>query len=133
MGHGIAVRLLLKPVVHFYRDLVVWKKSMALVLGVYRCTRCFPKTETDGLTSQLRRAAVAIPSNIAEGQVRLSAVEFERYVGNARGSLMEVETRVLIAQDLGYIEHGESDSLLAMTAEVGQVLNGLLATLPDRR
>jgi four helix bundle protein len=124
---------LVRPIVQSYRDLVVWKKSMALVLDIYHCTQTFPKIETYGLTSQLRRAVVSIPSNIAEGQARLSSGEFKQFLGNARGSLVEVETQILIAQDLGYLEQRESEKLLAVTAEVGRILNGLLASLPNRR
>jgi four helix bundle protein len=121
-----------RPIVRSYRDLVVWKKSMALVLNVYRCTHEFPKIETYGLTSQLRRAVISVPSNIAEGQARLSTGEFRQFLGNARGSLMEVETQILVARDLGYLEQNQSDSLLSDTAEVGRILNGLLASLPKR-
>jgi|SRR5580704_3979635 four helix bundle protein len=121
-----------RPIVRSYRDLVVWKKSMGLVLNVYRCTQAFPRIETYGLTSQLRRAAVSVPSNIAEGQARLSTGEFRQFLGNARRSLMEVETRILIARDLGYLDQNQSDSLLSATAEVGRILNGLLASLTKR-
>ena len=116
-----------------YRDLVVWKKSMALVLDVYRSTQTFPKTETYGLGSQLRRGAVSIPSNIAEGQARLSTGEFRQFLGNARGSLMEVETQVLLARALNYLERDESESLLTATAEIARILNGLLNSLPSRK
>ena len=122
-----------RPIVQSYRDLVVWKKSMAPVLDVYRLTQSFPRIETYGLTSQLRRAAVSVPSNIAEGQARLSTGEFRQFLGNARGSLMEVETQILIARDLGYLAHDASEHLLAKAAEVGRILNGLLASLPSRR
>jgi four helix bundle protein len=106
---------------------------MALVLNVYRYTQAFPKTETYGLSSQLRRAVVSIPSNIAEGQARLSTGEFKQFLGNARGSLMEVETQILIARDLNYLDQSQSDSLLNAAAEVGRILNGLLASLSSRR
>jgi four helix bundle protein len=132
-AHGREMQGLARPIVQSYRDLVVWKKSMALVLDVYRCSQTFPKTETYGLTSQLRRAAVSIPSNIAEGQARITSGEFRQFLGNARGSLMEVETQILIAQDLGYLGQPETKALLAVTAEVGRILNGLLASLPNRR
>src|SRR5580692_2999015 len=121
-----------RPIVQSYRDLVVWKKSMALVLEVYRCTQPFPKTETYGLTSQLRRAAVSIPSNIAEGHGRRSTGEFKQFLGHARGSLAEVETQVLIAQDLCYLNLEQSEKLLRSAAEVGRIINGLLVSL-DRR
>jgi four helix bundle protein len=106
---------------------------MALVLEVYRSTQAFPRSETYGLTSQLRRAAVSIPSNIAEGQARLSTGEFKQFLGNARGSLMEVETQIIIARDLGYLERHASENLLSAAAEVGRILNGLLASLPNRK
>jgi four helix bundle protein len=105
---------------------------MVLVLNIYRCTQTFPKIETYGLTSQLRRAAVSVPSNIAEGQARLSTGEFRQFLGNARGSLMEVETQILIARDLGYLDQNQSDCLINDTAEVGRILNGLLASLSRR-
>ncbi|MGA8274216.1 MAG: four helix bundle protein [Candidatus Sulfotelmatobacter sp.] len=123
----------LRSIVQSYRDLVVWKKSMNLVLSVYRSTQDFPKTETYGLTSQLRRGAVSVPSNIAEGQARLSTGEFKQFLGHARGSLMEIQTQILIARDLGYLPHGESDKLLTDAAEVGRLLNGLLKSLPNHR
>jgi four helix bundle protein len=119
--------------VRSYRDLVAWKRAMALVLEIYRCTQGFPKTETYGLISQLRRAAVSIPSNIAEGQARLSTGEFKHFLGNARGSLMELETQVVIAQQLGYFQPDEGGHLLAATAEVGRILNGLLSSLRSRK
>ena len=81
--------------VRSYRDLIAWQKSMALVTAVYTCTREFPKSELYGLAAQLRRAAVSVPSNIAEGQGRLSTGEFKQFLGYARGSLLEVELRYL--------------------------------------
>ena len=120
------------PIVHSYRDLVAWKRSMALVLEVYRLTQSFPKIETYGLTSQLRRAAVSIPSNIAEGQARLTTGEFKHFLGNARGSLKEVETQILISTDPGYLRTEECEKLLAATTELGKILNGLIASL-DRK
>jgi four helix bundle protein len=81
-----------------YRDLVVWQKSMQLVTDIYRITKAFPKEEIYGLTSQIRRAAVSIPSNIAEGQGRRTSSEFHQFLGHARGSIMELETQILIAQ-----------------------------------
>ena len=92
-----------------YRDLVVWQKSMRLVADVYRLTPTFPDSERFGLTSQLQRAAVSIPSNIAEGQGRLATKEFRQFLGIARGSLKELETQLLISIDLGYAEATEVD------------------------
>src|SRR6266849_4990398 len=105
-----------RPIIQSYRDSVVWKKSVALVLSAYRSTQAFPKTETYGLTSQLRRAAVSVPSNIAEGQARLSTGEFKQFLGHARGSLMEIETQILIARELGYLVPDESQNLLSAAA-----------------
>jgi len=112
-----------------YKDLVAWRKAMEMVGEIYRMTQGFPEKELYGLTSQLRRAAVSVPSNIAEGQGRLSKGEFHQFLGHARGSLMEVETQVLIAQDLGYLDRTATEKLLEKTAELGRVLNGLLASL----
>ena len=112
-----------------YRDLVAWQKAMALVTDVYRVTRGFPGEERYGLTNQLRRAAVSVPSNIAEGQARFSAREFYHFFGTARGSLVEVETQVQIAMNLDYVPEIEGVGLLKKTAELGRILNGLLASI----
>ena len=112
-----------------YKDLVVWQKAMDLVTATYRATKNFPKEELFGLTSQARRAAVSIPSNIAEGQGRLSEKEFRYFLGSARGSLMELETQLQVAENLGYLQHDELTGLLQACAEVGKVLNGLLASV----
>lgn len=98
-----------------YRDLLAWQKAMQLVVEVYRATRGFPRDELYGLTSQLRRAAVSVPSNIAEGQARFSAREFHHFLSHSRGSLVEVETQVLIAQSLGYLVPDQASSILQQT------------------
>jgi four helix bundle protein len=118
--------------VQSYRELIVWRKSMALVKDVYLCTQGFPKSELYGLTSQLRRAAVSVPSNIAEGQGRLSKGEFKQFLGHARGSLLELETQILIAQQLGYLPIEQMQNLLDRAAEAGRILNGLLGSLEKR-
>jgi four helix bundle protein len=112
-----------------YKDLVAWQKAMDLVTATYRSTAGFPREEQFGLTSQLRRAAVSIPSNIAEGQGRLSEKEFRHFLGQARGSVMEVETQIQIAKNLGYIQADKTKELLNSCAEVGRILNGLLASI----
>jgi four helix bundle protein len=109
-----------------YRDLIVWQKSMDLVEHVYRASRRFPKDELYALTSQIRRAAVSIPSNIAEGQGRGSDPELLRFLRIAHGSLRELETQVLIAQRLGYSNDSECNQSMEMAAEVGRLLNGLI-------
>jgi four helix bundle protein len=83
-----------------YRDLIVWQKAIGTVTEVYRSTHSFPREETYGLTSQLRRSAVSVASNIAEGQGRLSRKEFRQFLGQARGSLIEMETQIVIAGNL---------------------------------
>jgi four helix bundle protein len=113
--------------------LVVWKKSMTLGFDIDRSTQAFPKPETYGLVSQLRRAAVSVPSNIAEGHARLSTGEFKQSLGHARGSLMEVETYILVARELGYLEHESSDNLLSSSAELRKILNGLRNSLGRER
>lgn len=128
----LSMKCLAMPRVQSYRDLIVWQKSIELVLEIYRATQGFPKAETYGLVSQLRRASVSVPSNIAEGHARLSTGEFKQFLGHSRGSLMEIETQVLISQRLGYINSGQSSILLYRATEVGKVLNGLLSFL-DRK
>jgi four helix bundle protein len=118
--------------VQSYRNLVVWNKAMELVTEIYRMTQGFPKEELFGLTSQIRRAAVSVPSNIAEGKGRLSKGEFRQFLGNARGSLAELETQILIAQNLQYLHGAEVNRLLAMVEEVGKVLNGLLSAVKNQ-
>jgi four helix bundle protein len=98
-----------------------------MVTEVYRQTKSFPKEEQYGLTSQLRRAAVSVPSNIAEGQGRLTTGEFRQFLGHAKGSLAEVETQLMIARNLGYL--ADSQPLLEQTSEVARLLNGLLRSL----
>ena len=111
------------------KDLVVWQKAMELVTATYQASAKFPKDEVFGLTSQLRRAAVSIPSNIAEGQGRLSEKEFRYFLGQSRGSLMEVETQLQIAENLGYLSEADTGELLERCAEVGRILNGLIASI----
>jgi four helix bundle protein len=112
-----------------YKDLVVWQKAMDLVTSTYRATQKFPKDEVFGLTSQARRAAVSIPSNIAESQGRLSEKEFRHFLGQARGSLLELETQLQVAENLGYLEQQEIKVVMESCAEVGRVLNGLIASV----
>ena len=102
---------------------------MDLVTAVYKATASFPKDELFGLTSQIRRAAVSIPSNIAEGQGRLSEKEFRFFLGQARGSFMEVETQLQIAQNLGYLREEDASKLMEACGEAGRILNGLLASI----
>ena len=112
-----------------YKELLVWQKSMTLVTDIYRATESFPKTEIFGLASQLKRAAVSIPSNIAEGQGRDSTKEFLYHLSVAYGSLMESETQIQIAVNLSYIDQILAGKLLTQCGEVGRMLNGLTRSL----
>ena len=115
--------------VQSYKELVAWQKSVDLVAEIYRCSKAFPREEVYGLSAQLRRAAISIPSNIAEGQARLSTGEFRQFLSNARGSLAEVETQIVIAQKLEYLKETCARDLLRSTGEVGRILNGLINSL----
>ncbi|MFZ3253245.1 MAG: four helix bundle protein [Syntrophales bacterium] len=112
-----------------YRDLIVWQKSMDLVEMVYQVTKGFPREELYGLTNQLRRAAVSIPSNIAEGQARNSTAEFRNFLSIARGSLAEVETQLLIAERLNYLGSEKLHEILAVQIEVNKMTNALMKKL----
>ena len=112
-----------------YSELIVWQKAMDLTCEVYSATRRFPKEEIYGLTAQLRRAAVSVPSNIAEGQGRQTTNEFLHHLSIAYGSLLEAETQTLIAERLGYLERASVERLMERTSEVGRLLNGLSNSL----
>jgi four helix bundle protein len=115
-----------------YSELIAWRKAMDLVQQVYKATKHFPREEMYGLTSQLRRAAVSVPSNIAEGQGRKTTNEFVHRLAIAYGSLMEVETQLLIAERLRYLGTGDIARLMDQAGEVGRVINGLSASLSKR-
>jgi len=115
-----------------YRDLLVWQKSMDLVVDAYKASQRWPKEEAYGLTNQMRRAAVSIPANIAEGQGRESMKEFLRFLIIATGSLYELETHLLIATHLNYLNQEQTDALTGQTAEIGRLLNGLKDNLRTR-
>jgi len=109
------------------KGLVVWQKAMELVTAIYIATNRFPKEELYALTSQIRRAAVSVPSTIAEGQGRQTRGEFRQFLGQAKGSLSELETQLLLAHNLGYLQ--DCSALLAQQAEVARLRNGLLNSL----
>jgi four helix bundle protein len=115
--------------VRSYRELVAWQKSMDFVAEIYRVTQDFPKVEQYGITNQLRRAAVSIPSNIAEGQGRQTTGEFRQSLGHARGSLLEAETQILLSERLKFLEHEPASCLLEQASEIGRILSGLLTSL----
>ena len=112
-----------------YRDLVVWQRAMELVEQVYRVTSQLPRSERFGLLEQLRRAAVSIPANIAEGHGRFSRGDYVRHLHIANGSLMELETELAIAARLGFLADSLKEPVTALAAEVGRMLAGLLRRL----
>ncbi|MGE3623129.1 MAG: four helix bundle protein [Bdellovibrionales bacterium] len=118
--------------VNSYRDLEVWQKSVDMVARIYEATKLFPREELYTLTSQIRRAAISIPSNIAEGRGKRSTRDFMRYISIACGSLAELETQLVIAGKLGYLPAHQLDPLFDELARIGRMLNGMLAGLEKR-
>ncbi|WP_425992676.1 four helix bundle protein [Brevundimonas sp. TWP2-3-2] len=119
--------------VRHYRDLLVWQKALDWVERVSAATRPWPSEERFGLTSQLRRAAVSVPSNIAEGCARRSTADFLRFLSIARGSLAEAETQLMLGRRLSYLEEAQLGPLLEAADEISRMLAGLIAKLEDRR
>ena len=115
-----------------YRNLKVWSKSMDMVDEVYKASSLFPKDETYGLRSQIRRSAVSIPSNIAEGSQRNSKKEFQQFIAISYASLAELETQLEIAFRQSYITEKSKDDIFLMSAEVGKMLNGLAASFDKK-
>jgi len=114
-----------------YKELLVWQKGMALAKLVYRLTVRFPREEKFGLTSQIRRAAVSVPSNIAEGQARQSTKEFLQFLSHAEGSLAELETQVLLGVELGFVWPEDVKEILAKIDELQKMLVGLKRKLEE--
>ncbi|SHJ79028.1 four helix bundle protein [Dethiosulfatibacter aminovorans DSM 17477] len=110
-------------------NLLVWKKAHELTLKVYEITKNFPKDESFGLTSQIRRAAVSVPSNIVEGRARGSNKEFKRFLLIARGSLEETKYQLLLAKDLNYISDSDYKNTLSIAQETGKLLAGLIKSV----
>ncbi len=112
-----------------YKDLIAWQKGMELVAMIYDATDRFPSNEQFGLVSQLRRAAVSVPSNIAEGKAHYSNRDFVRFLRHARGSLAEIETQVLIAQQRQFVSGEVTAKLTQKLDELGRILSGLIKSL----
>lgn len=112
-----------------YRDLLIWQKSMLLAKQVYQLSQSFPKEETYGLTNQIRRACVSVPSNIAEGHARRSSAEFRNFLSIANGSLAEIDTQQQLAADLDYIKTSESESLYNLIIELRKMITALQSKL----
>jgi four helix bundle protein len=120
-----------KAVIRSHRDLIVWQKAMDLVVTVYRATESFPKSETYGLTSQIRRAVTSVPANIAEGQGRRLTKEFVYFLANARGSLWELDTHLETSMRLGFLSSNLHEDLQGQLDEVGRMLNGLMRAVSN--
>ena len=115
-----------------FRELIVWKKSLDLAERIYRATERFPKSEIFGLALQMRRAAVSIPSNIAEGQSRNSRNEFRHFLGIARGSLAELETQIELSARLEMLKAENTAIFMNLIEEIGKMLSGLKRSLPPK-
>jgi four helix bundle protein len=112
-----------------FHDLIVWQKAMALARVVYAATQDFPKAEMFGLQSQIRRAVVSIAANIAEGHGRLTDMQFRHFLGNARGSLCELQTELELAHDLNYVSTENFGQIIQSSIEVARLLNGLISSM----
>jgi four helix bundle protein len=112
-----------------HRDLIAWRKAMALVTEIYRATDTFPSREMYGLTRQIREAAVSVPSNIAEGKGRQTKRDYLQFLYRARGSLLEVQTQLEVGCNLGFLDELKFGALFEQAAEVGRILNGLITNV----
>ena len=115
-----------------YRELIAWQCAMDMVVAVYEVSRFFPKDEMYGLVNQLRRAAVSVPSNLAEGQGRGAGRDFAQFVRIARGSVQEVETQLLIAERLGLVTSDQTKDALGIADEVSRLIGGLYRSLTEQ-
>ena len=112
-----------------YQELLVWQRALDLTIAVYRCSKAFPREEVYGLTSQIRRAAVSVPSNIAEGYGRGTRRDYRHFLAIARGSNFELQTQLAIARRLGYGDEPEITAAESISAEVGKMLSAMLRRL----
>ena len=117
------------PGIKSYRDLLVWQKGIDLVVVTYRATTQFPKSETYGLISQIRRAATSIPANIAEGYGRGSRKDYAQFLFIAQGSLKELETHFIVSEKLAYLTSAQTERVLSQTDELGRMLGALIRKL----
>ncbi len=115
-----------------YRDLQVWQKAMDLCVEVHNAALVFPKQELFGLSAQLNRSVVSVPSNIAEGHGRRTTPDFIHFLSISRGSLNEVETQITLAMRYNYISQSDHDDLLERCGEIGRIINGLIDSLERR-
>ena len=115
-----------------YKELVVWQKAMQAAEEVYRLVRFLPKEELYALSNQMRRAAVSIPSNIAEGQARSSKKEFINFLSIAKGSMAELETQVLLCVRMNYLQQEQTEQIMALCDEIGKMLSTLIVRLTGK-
>jgi len=118
--------------VRSYQDLSVWQKAMDLVVTIYKATSAFPKTETYGLANQLRRAAISVASNIAEGSAKRSTREFIRFINIASGSVAEMQTQTILSQRLDYFDAVTYARVIQSVDEIGRMLHGLQESLREK-
>jgi four helix bundle protein len=121
-----------RPTAKHYKELLIWQKGMVLAKGVYGLTASFPADERFGLVSQMRRAAISVPSNIAEGQARQGTREFLQFLSHASGSLAELETQLLLSIDLAYCKKGEVEEAVGLIAELQKMIAALRRSLEAR-
>jgi four helix bundle protein len=119
-------------IVQSFRDLQVWQRSIQLSVSIYRLTKGFPREEIYGITSQMRRSAVSVASNIAEGHGRLSTREYRQFLGVARGSNFELQTQLEIARALGFCDSNMLEEAEGLSFEVGKIISGVLNALKER-
>ncbi|MGB9613530.1 MAG: four helix bundle protein [Candidatus Margulisiibacteriota bacterium] len=122
----------MKSDIRDYKDLVVWQKAYELCVEVYKATRDFPRSELYGMVLQLRRAAVSIPSNLAEGHTRQHTGEFIQFIYTALGSSSELETHLMISLELKYLKENEFENLSKRLIEIRKMLNGLINSLREK-
>jgi four helix bundle protein len=115
-----------------YQDLIVWQKAVQLVTDIYSLTKKFPADERFGIISQLNRASISIPTNIAEGWGRETSKNYLQFLRTSRGSVMEVQTLLIISKNLGFVSQSEFESLSAKVEEVGKILQGLIKSVREK-
>lgn len=116
-----------------YKDLIVWQRAMDIAKGVYKIAKLLPEDELFVLSSQMRRAAISIPSNIAEGQARNSSKEFRNFLSVAKGSAAELETQLLLCVEIGYCKEEDIMGVLSLIAEVAKMINAIQIKLLDKQ
>lgn len=115
-----------------YKDMIVWQKSMDLVEGIYQLVKLLPKEETYALSDQMRRAAISIPSNIAEGKTRNSVKEYMHFLSVARGSVSELNTQLLVCNRVHYLSEEQTARAIGLCENIGSMVYGIIGKLKDK-